>query len=73
MYSYGLAWPIRHIAPYCHYLKYIWYHWESYCTKEEEIMERVSDTFEALSVRLEESDSFYKSGYENLSSITPPY
>lgn len=62
MYGYGLAWPIRHVVPYLHYLRYIWNHWESYCTHEDEVMERVDEAFVALSVRLGEEGSFYKSG-----------
>ena len=63
MYGYGLSWPVRHIAPYLYYARYIWSHWDTYCTKDEEVMEQVGEAFRALSVRLGDEESFYKSGY----------
>lgn len=57
------VWPIRHFARYVYYLKYIWYHWELYCTEEDKIMEHINEALEALSVRLGKAESFYNSGY----------
>lgn len=63
MYGYSLPWPAKHVAPYLHYLNYVWNHWDAYCTREDEVQERIKDTFKALSIRLGEADLFYQSGY----------
>lgn len=63
MYGFGLPWPAKQIAPYLHYLSYAWNHWEEYCTREDEVQERINDVFKALSIRLGTNDSFYQSGY----------
>ncbi len=63
MYGYGLAWPIKHFVPYLYYARFVWYHWDDYCTKSEEINDRICETFTALSMRLGETDCFFKSGY----------
>lgn len=68
-YGYGLPWPLRHVVPYIHYIKYIWGHWERYLLTDESVMEEVAAVFKALSLRLGTNESFYQSGLTTLDAV----